>query len=641
MRRMQKIFFLFLLPILFNPFVVIHLESQEKGVQKELQHEVAVILKLIQVYVTDEEGNPVTDLKKDDFTLWDNEELKKITDFETHFTILTKQVPAPAQVVKKPEESGLSPPSIQLNRKFFLFLDIQRNDPVGVLKSKRVARYFIETQIQSGDEVGVFSFQPTVGFVLHEYLTSEKEKMLTAIKKARSLPGHSLFPMETSVGAPTWESYVKPLNVFFYALEDLSQSLQYVSGIKNIILFSNGAGAKTIFDRLGKILASSNCRVYTVDTNWKRHYLKGYFESGLGSGLKQLALSSGGKHFEDPDDFVTIAEDIHQMTGNYYVLGYYIQQDWDGQYHETKVEVKREGYVVYAQKGYFNPKPFSEFSEGEKKLHLADIAMNDIPYFEAPKPFSLEALPILGIEVSKLVLLSEIQPVNLEEVFLNDSEIITLIMDDEENIIEARRAVLKYETIKQTPIHHYSITRLNSGLYKCRVVVRNLETGKSALGTSSVKVPEIKESEIQIYPLFLQIPDKESFYVRAVREIEEQEKEALSLNDIYPYLSKNHSPLVTEVDRSEKRLLAILRFSADIPGKKPLDVMAELTHSPSGRKIPIESLILDSKKFGLDDTFLLELGLPFVEPDIYTLSITLSDPQSGLEATASRTFRIR
>ena len=297
--------------------------------------------------------------------------------------------------------------------------------------------------------------------------------------------------------------------------------------------------------------------------------------------------------------------------------------------------------MVYAQKGYFNPKPYSEFSEGEKKLHLADITLSDSPYFEAPEPFPMEALAFPGKNISKLLLISEIRPENLEEIFLNDAELISLIFDEEKNIIDAGRAILKYESIIHTPIHHYLITRLEPGEYECRVVIRNLESGKSALGMSSVKILEYRESGLNVYPMFLLIPEKESFLLRAVREEEEQEKEVLSLNDIYPYLSKNHSPLVTEVDRSEKRLLAILRFSTDSTGKKTLDVMAELTHSPSGRKIPIESLILDSKKFGLDDTFLLELRLPFVEPDIYTLNITLSDQQSGLEAIASRTFRIR
>jgi len=639
MRNNPRIYFLFITAVLLIVSAGNNLGFQEMGAQKELQHEVAVTLKLIQVYVTDQEGKPVTDLMKEDFVLRDNGELKTITDFETHFIFLEQKRSTPTRVAEEPFQPE-PPPMVHLSRKFFLFLDIQRNDPIGVLKAKRVARYFVENQIQPGDEVGVFSFQPSAGFVLHEYLTADKERMYRAIKKARAFPVvvEYFIPMNTE--GPSWSELAKPLSIFFYALEDLSQSLQYIAGIKNIILFSRGAGAKSTFDFLGKMLASANCRVYTVDTNWKRHYLKGYFESGMGAALKQLAISSGGKHFEDPDDIETIADDIQQMTGNYYVLGYYIRQEWDGAYHEVEVEVKREDCEVYAQNGYFNPKPFSEFTEGEKRLHLADIALSDTPYFEAPEPFPLEALPFPGKEVSKLVLLSEIRPENLEDVFSNDAEIITLILDDEDNIIDARRAVLKQGAARQTPIYHYSISRLEPGVYECRVVIRNLETGKSALGNSSVEVPKFEDSDLQVYPLFLLIPKKESFYVRAVRE-EEQEKEALSLNDIYPYLSKNHSPLVTELDRSIRKLLAVLRFSTVGKEKQPLDVRAELVHNLNGQKLQLEFSVVETKKFGQDDAMLLEIRLPNIEPDIYSLNISLCEPQSGLEATASRTFRIR
>lgn len=678
MKRILKICLLFLLLHLLNVFAVNDLESQEKGAQKELQHEVAVTLKLIQVYVTDKEGNPVTNLKKEDFIIWDNGKLQKITDFETHFTDLPTKDRKPALAVKPPEKAVPSPSPVRMNRKFFLFLDIQRNDPIGMIKSKRVARYFVETQIQPGDEVGVFSFQPSAGFVLHEYLTQDMEKMLFAIKKAKALPVYSLLGGVSGGGAglssgsssggtggegeathagsrnldaglpapsegPSWSQLAKPLNMFFYTLEDLSQSLQYVPGIKDIVLFSGGASAatKNTFDLLGQRLASSNCRVYTVDTNWKFHYLKGYFESGPGSALKQLAVSSGGKHFEDPDDFETIAQDIQRMTSNYYVLGYYIESVWDGQYHEIKLEVNRENCEVYTQKGYFNPKPFSEFSEAEKKLHLTDIALNDTPYFEAPKPFPLEALPFPGKEVSKLVLLSEIRPENLEEVFLNDTEIITLVLDEEKNIVESGRAVLKYDSIKHTPIHHYSITRLNPGQYECRVVVRNLESGKSALGTATVSVPEFRESELNVYPLFLLVPEKGSFYLRAVKEEKLKEREVLSLSDLYPFLSSIHSPLVKEVDRSVKNLLAVLRFSTGLTEEHQIDLDAELIHGPSGRKISLEFFIRESGKFGRDDAMLLEIRLPYIEPDIYTLNIILSNPEFGLEAAVSRTFRIR
>ncbi|MCJ7580965.1 MAG: hypothetical protein MUP98_10580 [Candidatus Aminicenantes bacterium] len=223
---MKKVFFVlpFLL-FLYVPLPSLNSEiSREEIIQKELQHEVAVTLKLIQVYVTDKEGNPVTDLNKEDFFLWDNKISQQITDFETHFFILPTKETVSIQAAEISGEAEPSPSQASMNRKFFIFLDIQRNDPIGIIKSKRVARYFVETQLMPGDETGVFSFQPSAGFVLHEYLTSDMEKVLEAIKKARALPASDLF--STGSDGPSWGALAKPLNVFFYALEDLSVSLQ-------------------------------------------------------------------------------------------------------------------------------------------------------------------------------------------------------------------------------------------------------------------------------------------------------------------------------------------------------------------------------------------------------------------------------
>jgi hypothetical protein len=76
------------------------LASQEAApLQKPLHHEVSVIWKLVQVYVTDKKGKPVPDLQKSDFVVYDNGQKKEIADFERH--ILTK--PA-GKVEPKPTE---------------------------------------------------------------------------------------------------------------------------------------------------------------------------------------------------------------------------------------------------------------------------------------------------------------------------------------------------------------------------------------------------------------------------------------------------------------------------------------------------------------------------------------------------------
>ncbi|NIO21804.1 MAG: hypothetical protein GTN76_14015 [Candidatus Aenigmarchaeota archaeon] len=67
--------------------------TQEEKNEAELQYEVTVTLKLIQVYVTDKKGNPVLDLTKDDFFVFDNGHKQTLTEFERacHFVALAKR----------------------------------------------------------------------------------------------------------------------------------------------------------------------------------------------------------------------------------------------------------------------------------------------------------------------------------------------------------------------------------------------------------------------------------------------------------------------------------------------------------------------------------------------------------------------
>ena len=85
--------------------------------QETLKHEVKVTLKLVQVYVTDKKGNPVIDLDKEDFELYDKGQKMRITDFERH--ILWKPESKDPATDKEKLFSRRS-----LNRKFILFFAV-------------------------------------------------------------------------------------------------------------------------------------------------------------------------------------------------------------------------------------------------------------------------------------------------------------------------------------------------------------------------------------------------------------------------------------------------------------------------------------------------------------------------------------
>ena len=139
--------------------------------QESLQYEVTVTLKLIHVYVTDKEGKPVTDLTQSDFELYDNRKPVEITEYEKHILTL------PEKKAQKIEPAPRLETASRMNRKFFLFFDFAFNDAQGILKSKKAALYFIDTQLHPTDEISVISYSARKGLTLHEYLTTDYQKV--------------------------------------------------------------------------------------------------------------------------------------------------------------------------------------------------------------------------------------------------------------------------------------------------------------------------------------------------------------------------------------------------------------------------------------------------------------------------------
>jgi len=680
---LKKITLASLIILIFHPFLS-PLNSgflQEKKGQKALEHEVTVILKLVQVFVTDRKGNPVTDLEKSDFVLYDNSKLKTITDLEKHF-LTPRKKKVTEKVEEEVKETPLAPPRIssKLNRKFFFLVDMYQNDVVGLKKSKKSALHFIDTQLQPTDEVSVLSYSRDRGLILHEYLTADHQKAREAVKRIKGIPGTG---GEKSEKATDW--VIMKVSQYAREIKDLAKSLRYIPGFKNIIFFSAGVSRELLyglsgptdptglkqtnptirvaFEDLSKELASSNCPVYTVNTEGARGLLNDIDKAGTDPrgasevritnlekeiakkgdhSLKMISDFSGGKYFADVEQFVTIAEEIQNVTGNFYVLGYYIDEKWDSKYHEIKVKVKRKGCQVYAQGGYFNPKPFTEFSGFEKQLHLFDLALSERPYFQEPLYFPSIALPCSNKNESNIVLLSEIPKQKIKEVIRQKTEVITLVFDKDNNIVESRKTEIQFSTIPENTIYHYIIGSLDPGEYECRVVIRNLKTGKGAVGSSSVIIPEPLDSGIKLYPPLLLIPNRKAYYLKFSRDLKDKsERTSLSLNNIYTFLSNKHSPLVEEVDQGISELLAVVRCSVVNIQNPNVELSAHLIRHLSGEKFPLTLSIISSKNEQDTYVFLIVLQLPELKPGDYTIEIVGEESKTKSKSKATRTFIVK
>jgi VWFA-related protein len=639
MGKIKKFSFLFLIAglcFILGPSPQSGSASQEAVLsQKPLQHEVKVTLKLIQVYITDKKGNPVTDLEKADFTVLDNGVEKLITEFEKHF------LAAPEIRIEETRLPGSRDAASLLNRTFIILIDYLANDLEGIMKSVKAALEFMQTTVGTGDHVALFTFSTFTGLTLHEYFTTDHKKVRETIKKLRDVPGilggggsarelgHEAIGMERltlELYAPHGGHGGLGQRSFFTALKDWALVFERISGQKNIILFSRGWGRRienpkdpdgSFMTSAASALASANSPVFTVNTTTGMAKNEGPVTT-----LEYFSKVTGGKYFDDVNYPARIAEDIRKATSNYYVLGYSIPSTWDGKFHEIEVKVKKTGYQVYAQKGYFNPKPFSKYSNIEKTIHLMDLALSEKPLIQEPVRFSMAAQASSPESDDNLLIAARISADSAAAVAGKKMEVVELVFSSGNEVVALRRTTEDLTRLSGEDAYFLARMGVAPGDYRCRIIIRNLETGAAAIAAASVTLPEKKASGIQLFPPLFLTAQRGPRYLRGQTSMAAIAASLLfELDQFAPELGKTF--------KANSEIWASLRCAGAGTAGAEIKLSAFLFDRTTGREIPVP-LTMERKGPGKDvRAFFVRVQFPDVEPDEYLFFFVAKDLSSG------------
>jgi len=668
-RTIKRGYLAFLSLLFFPPFSSFpnSYAPQETFQQPALQYEVSITLKLIQVFVADKQGRPITDLKKVDFEVYDNGILKTVTEFEKHFLPLAGKRPIQAELAE-PKETALPPAAKtpKLNRKFFFILDVEKNDLQGFAQSKKAAFDFMDTQVQPSDEIGILSYQARRGLVIHEYLTTDHKRARRAIEKLSGVPGTGIGGVPTEPGEEEGPGILAALPAspnaeleelamlrrnYVRIMTELAKMLRYIPGYKNIILFSAGfarsvlvgeSGLRRDYEDMSKEFGASSSPVYTINTLGARSNILSADARGDVS-LQNLAALSGGKYFEDVAQAEKIMSGIQSATNNYYVLGYSIDEKWDGKFHEIRVKVRREGCVISTQNGYYSPKPFTEFSDFEKQLHLMDLTLNENAQFEDPTELPLCGLPCSSESGTYLVLMVQLPWDALNEVMQAPAEVVSMVIDQDFKVVESKGGYIQVPDVSKKRVVYYDLISLKPGAYNCVMVLRNMKTGKAARARGAVFIPQPATSGLTLDLPLLLIPsiDKDVAYFRLAKQGRNApDKPANSLQDFFPFLSNRLVPVIDKIPKGTRQVLAIARSMVlNIPDAR-IEVFASLRQAPGEEEISLSPSLLKSNRQGKVDVLLLELSFPELKPGDYTLTLVAKDAKSGARTEARRRIRL-
>ena len=251
-------------------------------------------------------------------------------------------------------------------------------------------------------------------------------------------------------------------------------------------------------------------------------------------------------------------------------------------------------------------------------------------------------LPFPHKHDSSLVLLSEIIVDELSEVVQGQIDVLSLIFDKQGDIEYSSSGEIDLSQISEKLVFQYEFCSLEPGEYECRVVLRNSITGKGAVSSSLVNIPNESESGIKLDPPLLLIPEKKAVYLKLLRkEKDKSESATLSLNEVYPFVSNRHSPLIEMMDLGISKLLAVLRYSVINIEDPDIVFSAYLVKESSGEKIALEYRILSRKKEQGLDVLLMELPMPLLLSDSYTLEIRADEQKTKSKTQVKRTFVVR
>jgi hypothetical protein len=327
---------------------------------------------------------------------------------------------------------------------------------------------------------------------------------------------------------------------------------------------------------------------------------------------------------------------VNNVTRDYYVLSFPVQDTWDGRFHEIKVRVKRPGLEVHAQRGYFSPKPFKELSDFEKRLELFDLAVGDSAEEGSSIVVPAVAIPIGGGSWENCLAICTVPGGTLRESGGGRVEILQVVLNAQHSIVTGRRAELNLSSLPTKDAAFYGLFSLRPGDYRLRTVIRNLESGESAVGGVPITIATAPVKGLELSPPLLVLPEKPGSYVR----ITEAKSGGRSIHDLFVLLPDKSRLALDAVESGTKTVQAVLRCSAPELSTADLLTSVWILNRKTGESLRVVHKIVAAKKEYQNLNILLDLQLPPLAPDTYELWVSLKDAGTGAEAKSSCTLNI-
>src|SRR2546425_1319139 len=531
--------------------------AQQTG-QAESRVQVTSELVLVNVVAHDKNGNLVRDLKKGDFTLFEDGKKQEIStfDFENVDELATAGAAeatvsgvAGGTVLRSGKQAA---PSLNARdrRMILLFFDFSAMEPEQIDRSVEAAKKFVNTKMQPADLIALVSLATNMRVDLD--FTDEKTKLLAALTAYNSGQGQGFENGDTGSAEGAAETSGAfsaddtDFNTFsadrkLLALQSLMQAMGKLPQKKNLIYFSNGI-TQTGADNQSALRAATaaavkaNVSIYSLDIRGLQAFPPGgeaqsaslhgqstYSGASVlndlsGNAASQetlatLSSDTGGKAFFDSNDFSGVFSQVQKDSSAYYVLGFTSNNPLkDGKFRRLKVQVNRSDLRLDFRAGYYAGRDFEHLNRADREQLLEDRLEAQLPRVDGPlyagAPYFRQDDAHYYLAVSLVIPGSQIPFVTEKE---KDNATIDIIGEVREGgkfpvgqlRDTVKLAVESTQQVRRKNVQYNTGFVLAPGSYHLKFVVRENQTGRIGSFETDVQIPDLRKAPLKMSSVVL------------------------------------------------------------------------------------------------------------------------------------------
>ena len=333
---------------------------------------------LLDVLVTNQDGDVVVGLEPSDFIVIDEGQERNVTGADFYSNRFLLRDDAPKNRVQKP-----APGEVPSDRFFILFFhDTRRLGDVAnrlfrqQARAAKHAKRWVEEEMLQGDWVAVLSYD--VKLKVHSDFTRDREQLLKAITSSATGkdPGNQWASRRPEAGEqkPTLLTHLpegkqlrdESKNIYD-GLSLVAEATRDILGRKNVMMFTIGFGDlrtnaggsafleggivsrpdERFYPGLKESLNDNNVAIYPIDltpTEWE-HAQRDF--------LNVLAVDTGGVYHFNFVSFLSPMRQIADEANGYYLLSYLAEHpSGEHGYRDVKIKTRNPELKVRARTGY-------------------------------------------------------------------------------------------------------------------------------------------------------------------------------------------------------------------------------------------------------------------------------------------------